>query len=195
MKDGKIFHRPGGSGGPESPPGVAGGGLDPARIGPAVSGWETGKAGRERRRLERREQYKSYARFNPVMEENMVKREAQFYSVADLAAILGVHNSTIREQAAAGHLPAIRIGRLWRFPKHKIDSWLEKGNPPGSPAEAGAAEGSSAVDAKTREWMEADLMEPLPPYNWGDVDPLTLGNPVSYVPGVGLVIEEREDQK
>jgi excisionase family DNA binding protein len=65
----------------------------------------------------------------------MAHMEPQFYSVAELASILNVHNSTIREQAAAGHLPAIRIGRLWRFPKKKIDAWLDEERPATEPAE------------------------------------------------------------
>jgi excisionase family DNA binding protein len=49
----------------------------------------------------------------------MAKRatSSQFYSVSELAAILSVHPSTVREQAAAGHLPAIRVGRVWRLPR------------------------------------------------------------------------------
>lgn len=136
----------------------------------------------------------------------MAKRETLFYSTKDLAEILGVHTSTVREHAAAGLLPAIRIGRLWRFPKKQIDAWLEQELPSalGSTARPVSMSGSDLadvragdaeeglqheMDAETREWMEADLVEPLPPYDWGNVDPLTLGKPVRYVAGMGLVIE------
>lgn len=127
----------------------------------------------------------------------MAKRETLFYSTKDLAEILGVHTSTVREHAAAGLLPAIRVGRLWRFPKKKIDAWLQQELPPalGSTELADARtenveEGlQHEMDAETREWIEADLVEPLPPYDWGNVDPLTLGKPVRYVADMGLVIE------
>lgn len=36
-------------------------------------------------------------------------------------------------------------------------------------------------------WLEA--AEPLEPYDWGTVDPKTLGQPVTYVEGIGAVVE------
>ena len=50
-------------------------------------------------------------------------------------------------------------------------------------------ETSPAMDRETQAWLDADLGEELPPYDWGDVDPLELGEPVRYVPGAGLVVE------
>jgi hypothetical protein len=57
------------------------------------------------------------------------------------------------------------------------------------PAEAVWEEPDDAMDAETRAWLEADLMEPLPPYEWGPegIPPV---QPVSYEPGVGFVVEE-----
>ena len=43
------------------------------------------------------------------------------------------------------------------------------------------------MDEETREWLEADLSDPLPPYEWGPEGP-TEGRPVHYIPGVGLVV-------
>ncbi|MDB5101127.1 MAG: hypothetical protein JWM80_5548 [Cyanobacteria bacterium RYN_339] len=44
------------------------------------------------------------------------------------------------------------------------------------------------LDAETREWNEADLGGPLPPFEWGPDGPPE-GKPVTFVPGVGLVVE------
>lgn len=45
------------------------------------------------------------------------------------------------------------------------------------------------VDAETWAWMNAELAPPLEPYEWGDIDPETLGQGrVEYVQGQGWVI-------
>jgi hypothetical protein len=49
----------------------------------------------------------------------------------------------------------------------------------------------AGLEAESREWLDADLAPPLEPYEWGDLNPLALGNPVRFQPGEGLVIEER----
>jgi hypothetical protein len=41
-------------------------------------------------------------------------------------------------------------------------------------------------------WRELYLEGEIPPYDWGDVDPMTLGQPARYVPGVGVVIAEEK---
>jgi excisionase family DNA binding protein len=56
----------------------------------------------------------------------MAKTETLYYSTSELATLLGVARSTVIDRAREGVLPAIRFGRLWRFPKKKIDSWLEQ---------------------------------------------------------------------
>ncbi|MFP5501428.1 MAG: hypothetical protein ACLGIN_02995, partial [Candidatus Sericytochromatia bacterium] len=48
------------------------------------------------------------------------------------------------------------------------------------------------LDEETREWLEADLGGPLPPYEWGSEGP-PKGKPVHYVPGVGLIVEGGKD--
>ena len=47
------------------------------------------------------------------------------------------------------------------------------------------------VDAETRAWQEAGVAElaRLEPYDWGDVDPMTLGTPLRYDPERGWVEE------
>lgn len=41
------------------------------------------------------------------------------------------------------------------------------------------------MDAETRAWMDAELAPPLEPYDWGDVDPETVGEPLRYDPTTG----------
>jgi hypothetical protein len=45
------------------------------------------------------------------------------------------------------------------------------------------------LDAETQEWLDADLGAELPAYDWG-AGGIPQGQPVRYVPGVGLVVEE-----
>jgi hypothetical protein len=42
---------------------------------------------------------------------------------------------------------------------------------------------SDDLDEESRTWLEAELTPTLPPYDWGDVDPLTLGKPLRYIKG------------
>ncbi len=45
------------------------------------------------------------------------------------------------------------------------------------------------MDAETRAWMDAELAPLLEPYEWGDVDPETLGQGrVEYVQGQGWIV-------
>jgi hypothetical protein len=43
------------------------------------------------------------------------------------------------------------------------------------------------MDEESRAWLEADLTPTLPPYEWGEIDPFTLGEPLRYVKGKGWV--------
>jgi hypothetical protein len=46
---------------------------------------------------------------------------------------------------------------------------------------------SDTIDEESRAWLEADLTPTLPPYDWGEIDPFTLGEPLRYVKGKGWV--------
>lgn len=50
------------------------------------------------------------------------------------------------------------------------------------------------MNPETNTWYELDVYGEIPPYNWGDEDPLTIGKPVRYIPGVGIVIEDGDEQ-
>ncbi len=45
------------------------------------------------------------------------------------------------------------------------------------------------MDDETKVWMDAELAPPLKPYDWGDVDPETLGEgSVEFIAGEGFVV-------
>lgn len=43
----------------------------------------------------------------------------------EMQDILQVDRSTIYRMAEAGRLPAIKVGKQWRFPKKQVDAWLQ----------------------------------------------------------------------
>ena len=43
----------------------------------------------------------------------------------DVAQYLRMHPATVRKHAESGEIPALRIGRVFRFRKDWIDKWLE----------------------------------------------------------------------
>ena len=50
---------------------------------------------------------------------------ALIWDAVDAARYLRVHPRTITRMAKRGELPAIHIGRLWRFRKADLDAWLD----------------------------------------------------------------------
>ena len=42
----------------------------------------------------------------------------------EVAKLLGLHPKTVQSMARAGKIPAIRVGKFWRFRKSEIDRWL-----------------------------------------------------------------------
>lgn len=49
---------------------------------------------------------------------------AEIMTSKEMAAYLKLHEITICKYAADGVIPAIRIGRVWRFDKEEIDNWI-----------------------------------------------------------------------
>lgn len=50
------------------------------------------------------------------------------------------------------------------------------------------------INPATNAWYERDIYGEIPPYDWGEVDPLEGTKPVRYIPGVGIVIENIEEK-
>jgi excisionase family DNA binding protein len=51
----------------------------------------------------------------------------QLMTTRELARYLKLHEITICKYAAEGMIPAVRIGRVWRFDKEVIDKWIAQG--------------------------------------------------------------------
>ena len=52
---------------------------------------------------------------------------AHLMTTKELARYLRFHEITICKYAAEGQIPAMRIGRVWRFDKDVIDAWIRTG--------------------------------------------------------------------
>jgi excisionase family DNA binding protein len=85
----------------------------------------------------------------------------------EVQELLHIDRSTVYRMAEDGRLPAIRVGRSWRFPADRIEALLDAGHAEGTPAGAalpsdvpaprGAAPALSVVQAKaTAEPAVAD---------------------------------------
>lgn len=53
---------------------------------------------------------------------------ARIMTAKEVAEYLKLHEITICKYAAEGKIPGIRIGRVWRFDKDKIDEWIVNGS-------------------------------------------------------------------
>ena len=51
----------------------------------------------------------------------------EILTTKEIAKYLKLHEITICKYAAEGKIPAIRIGRVWRFDKEVIDKWITAG--------------------------------------------------------------------
>ena len=52
--------------------------------------------------------------------------ENSLISLKELAKYIGVSKATIYRYVKRKKIPAIKIGRLWKFRREGIDKWLKK---------------------------------------------------------------------
>ena len=50
---------------------------------------------------------------------------AEMLTAKDIQALLQVDRSTVYRMAEAGRIPAIKVGRQWRFPAPEVKSWMK----------------------------------------------------------------------
>lgn len=62
--------------------------------------------------------------------------------LADVAGHLQVSEDTVLRWIAKRHLPAHRVGRIWRFKLTEVDAWVRAG---GNPADDDSQVGSRTV--------------------------------------------------
>jgi len=53
--------------------------------------------------------------------------EDRWLSLDDISLHLGVKKDTVYKWLAAKKIPAHKVGRLWKFSKPEIDTWVKSG--------------------------------------------------------------------
>ena len=53
--------------------------------------------------------------------------EDRWLSLEEIALHLGVKKDTVYKWLAAKKIPAHKVGRLWKFSKPEIDTWVKSG--------------------------------------------------------------------
>jgi excisionase family DNA binding protein len=54
--------------------------------------------------------------------------EDRWLSVDEIAAHLGVKRDTVYKWIARKRMPAHKVGRLWKFRREEVDSWVREGS-------------------------------------------------------------------
>ena len=50
----------------------------------------------------------------------------EIMTTKEIAEYLRLHQITVCKYATEGEIPAIRVGRVWRFDKDAIDKWISE---------------------------------------------------------------------
>jgi excisionase family DNA binding protein len=72
-----------------------------------------------------------------------------FLTTEEVLEYLQVNLRTVYRLIKAGKIPAVRVGRQWRFRKRDIDAWLDSQQRPRSGGRAAASPQPSATPART----------------------------------------------
>jgi excisionase family DNA binding protein len=59
------------------------------------------------------------------MFHNWMKPMTEMLTAKEMQDLLQVDRSTIYRMAEAGHLPAVKVGKQWRFPGELVETWLK----------------------------------------------------------------------
>src|SRR3954447_12982989 len=71
-----------------------------------------------------------------------------FLTTEEVLEYLQVNLRTVYRLIKAGKIPAVRVGRQWRFRKRDIDAWLDSQRPRGGSRAAAAAPAASSSPAR-----------------------------------------------
>ena len=84
-----------------------------------------------------------------------------FLTTEEVLEYLQINLRTVYRLIKAGKIPAVRVGRQWRFRKGDIDAWLDsQGTAPGGPAPAGGPR-THGPAARARRDDEASIRDLL----------------------------------
>ena len=53
--------------------------------------------------------------------------EDRWLSLEEVAAYLGIKKDTLYKWIYRKHIPAHKVGRLWKFKKEEVDTWIRSG--------------------------------------------------------------------
>ena len=73
-----------------------------------------------------------------------------FLTTEEVLEYLQVNLRTVYRLIKAGKIPAVRVGRQWRFRKRDIDAWLDTQRPRGDRAPASMADRPQSRDGRSR---------------------------------------------
>ena len=73
-----------------------------------------------------------------------------FLTTEEVLEYLQVNLRTVYRLIKAGKIPAVRVGRQWRFRKRDIDAWLDSQRPRGERPAAASTERTQARDGHSR---------------------------------------------
>jgi len=76
----------------------------------------------------------------------------------EISRYLKLHEITICKYAEAGVIPAIRIGRMWRFDKDVIDDWISAGQNEKKAAGRSKGEASERNQGRKNQGEEKDRL-------------------------------------
>src|SRR5262245_47758342 len=81
--------------------------------------------------------------------------DESFLTTEEVLEYLQVNLRTVYRLIKAGKIPAVRVGRQWRFRKRDIDAWLEPQRPRGRhPASGTGAHGRASAGARRRRRVD-----------------------------------------
>jgi len=108
----------------------------------------------------------------------------EMLTAKEMQDLLQVDRSTIYRMAEAGHLPAVKVGKQWRFPANLVENWLKNQTAPTRPAPQ-----VGSVSPKGEPTHQADFASMLP------LDCVQLiQDAFAEVLGVMLVVTDLEGQ-
>ena len=97
-----------------------------------------------------------------------------FLSPEQVAKRLGLSTYTVRKHARTGVLPAQKVGRIWRFPRSSLESWMAPAYPRADMAEGALIVRDAASQSTASLEQESSPVPGFPPLGDQD-DPLGYG--------------------